>query len=131
MSDNLRAARLLSWLADARDEYATGARAETAESIQNETATARHLARILRNGPDAAWGWLPSWQWDTYAALVAQADQEVTDTDRLAATDEAIEALLAEAEVTAEHADSVDVHVLIDRLTAIRAAHPAPRKDHR
>lgn len=60
--DGYRAAiRDVLWLADGRDRYRD-------PSVKPQVDTAAHIAQILGGAPEEAWGWLPSWLWDEWAA---------------------------------------------------------------
>lgn len=53
----------LTWLADAREEYAHG-------DVVKETDAVRVALGVAQGEP--AWGWLPSWRWDEWKARAAR-----------------------------------------------------------
>lgn len=53
----------LTWLADAREEYAHG-------DVIKETDAVRVALGVAQGEP--AWGWLPSWRWDEWKTRAAR-----------------------------------------------------------
>lgn len=64
----VQAAELLAWLVACRADYFHNDGTELDVIIGHEINTGETLARIMREGPDAAVGWLPSWRWDEFSA---------------------------------------------------------------
>lgn len=66
----------LTWLADAREEYAHG-------DVIKETDAVRVALGVAQGEP--AWGWLPSWRWDDWkkrAARLTATTVEARDAQR-------------------------------------------------
>lgn len=59
---------LIQFLATAREEYHHEGDVH-ADVIAAEVRTARWIARMLDGDPAEAFGWLPSWRWDTWREM--------------------------------------------------------------